>query len=190
MLVLESDLPEFDELRETLRRRYGNEYVVLCESSPAAASDRLTQLAPGRHPVAIVFAPAAMIGGGGGGEFLAMAHRLYPEAKRVLMVPRGGASAPSLRVPALLLQEKSVAQPVRRAITLGIIDTYLPSPSGSRDEGFHLAVSELLDEWARDSAAAQPAVHIVSQQHSARGHELRDVLTRQWHPLRVRARRF
>jgi thioredoxin reductase (NADPH) len=70
-----------------------------------------------------------------------------------------------------------VAQSVLRAITLGVVDTYLQSPHGSRDEGFHLAVSELLEEWARDSVAHGPAVHIVGQQHSARSHELPDVLT-------------
>ena len=58
--------------------------------------------------MAIVCAPAAMIETGGG-EFLTMAHRLYPAAKRVLIVPRGGPSAPSLRVPAALLHDASRA---------------------------------------------------------------------------------
>jgi hypothetical protein len=70
---------ELEELRGALRR-YGLEYVVACESSMAAASDRLTRLAADGRPVAIVCAPAAMIETGGG-EFLAMAHRLYPAAK-------------------------------------------------------------------------------------------------------------
>jgi thioredoxin reductase (NADPH) len=182
LLVLEDDPSEFEQLRGALGRRYGQEYVVLCENSAAAASDRLAELAGDGRPVAIVCAPAGMIDGAGG-EFLAMAHRLYPAAKRVLVVPRGGPSAPSLRVPAALLQDQSVAQPVLRAMTVGVIDTYLPSPFGSRDEGFHLAFSELLEEWARDSAADQPAVHIVGGQHSARAHELRDGLARNGIPF-------
>jgi thioredoxin reductase (NADPH) len=73
---------------------------------------------------------------------------------------------------------------VLRSITLGVVDTYLPSPHGTWDGGFHLAVSELLEEWARDSAAGgDPAVHIVGQQQSARSHELRDVLTRNGIPF-------
>jgi thioredoxin reductase (NADPH) len=83
----------------------------------------------------------------------------------------------------VLLEDQSAAQPVLRAMTLGVVDTFLPSPHGSRDEGFHLAVSELLEEWARDSAVDQPAVHIVGQQYSARAHELRDVLTRNGIPF-------
>jgi len=156
--------------------------LVIGESSAAAALDRLAQLAADGRPVAIVCAPASMIDTHSA-EFLAMAHRLNPAAKRVLIVPRGGPSAPSLRVPALLLQDRSVAQPVLRAMTLGVVDTYLPSPHGGRDEGFHLAISELLEEWARDSAADQPAVQIIGQQHSARAHELRDILTRNGIPF-------
>jgi thioredoxin reductase (NADPH) len=182
MLVLESDQTELHELRGTLRRRYDREYLVLFESSAAAAADRLAQLAAAGRAVAIVFAPAATIEGAGG-EFLAMTHRLYPDAKRVLMVPRGGTSAPSLRVPAVLLQDQAVAQPVLRAMALGSVDTYLPSPHGPRDEGFHVAVSELLEDWAREGAADRPAVHVVGEQQSARGHELRDLLTRNGIPF-------
>jgi hypothetical protein len=76
MLVLDDVPEELDELRGALRR-YGQEYVVICESSAAAASDRLARLAADGRPVAIVCAPAAMIDTGGG-EFLAMAHRLNP----------------------------------------------------------------------------------------------------------------
>jgi thioredoxin reductase (NADPH) len=182
LLVLDNDQTELDELRETLDRRYGNEYLVHCENSAATATDRLARLAADGRPVTIVFAPAGMIDGAGG-EFLAMAHRLYPNAKRILVVPRGGPSVPSLRVPTALLQDQSVAQPVLRAMTVGLVDTYLPSPYGSRDEGFHLAINELLEEWARESAADQPAVHIVGEQHSARAHELRDGLARNGIPF-------
>jgi hypothetical protein len=79
---------ELDELRGPLRRRYGQEYLVLCESSVASALDRLAELAADGRPVAMMGAPATMIDTGGG-EFLATAHRLHPSAKRVLIVPRG-----------------------------------------------------------------------------------------------------
>jgi hypothetical protein len=125
-LVLDDVPEELDEFRGALRR-YGQEYLVICESSAAAASDGLARLAADARPVAIVCAPAAMIETGGC-DFLTMAHRLYPAARRVLIVPRGGPSAPSLRVPAALLHDASGAQSVLRAVTLGVVDTYLPSP--------------------------------------------------------------
>jgi thioredoxin reductase (NADPH) len=182
LLVLDDDPDELDALQETLQRRYGQEYLVVCESSAAAAVDRLARLAAEGRPVAIVGVAASMIDTGGD-EFLATVRRRYPNAKRVLVVPRGGPAAPSLRVPARLLQDPLAAQPVLRAVTLGVVDTYLPSPHGVRDEAFHLAVSELLDEWVRDSAGDQPAVHIIGHQHSARAHELRDILARNGIPF-------
>jgi CheY-like chemotaxis protein len=84
MLVLDDVPEELEELRGALRR-YGLQYVVICESSTAAASDRLTRLAADARPVAIVCAPAAMIETGGG-EFLAMAHQLYPAAKPLFVL--------------------------------------------------------------------------------------------------------
>jgi hypothetical protein len=153
MLILDDEALGLDELRSTLHRRYGQEYLVVCESSKAAALDPLDQCVEEGRPVAIVYAPAGMLETGGA-EFLATAHRLDPTAKRVLIVPRVGSSAPSLRMPAVLLQDQSVAQPVLRAVTIGVVDTYLAAPHRGREEAFHLATSELLEEWASDTRRA------------------------------------
>jgi thioredoxin reductase (NADPH) len=59
-----------------------------------------------------------------------------------------------------------------------MIDTYLSAPGAGRDEGFHRGVSELLEEWADETAPALPAVRIIASQQSARAHELRDTLAR------------
>jgi hypothetical protein len=69
LLVLDDEPRELDELRGPLRRRYGQEYLVLCESSVASALDRLAELAADGRPVAMMGAPATMIDTGGG-EFL------------------------------------------------------------------------------------------------------------------------
>jgi hypothetical protein len=69
----------------------------------------LPLLAADDRPVAIVCGLAAMLDTGGA-EFLAITQRLTPTAKRVLIVPQGGPSAPSLRVPDLLLHEQYVAR--------------------------------------------------------------------------------
>jgi thioredoxin reductase (NADPH) len=63
-------------------------------------------------------------------------------------------------------------------MALGMIDAYLPAPAAERDEGFHRAVAELLEEWAHGAAPALPAVRIIGQERSARAHELRDLLAR------------
>jgi thioredoxin reductase (NADPH) len=109
-------------------------------------------------------------------EFLARARSIAPAAKRVLVVPRGGAAAPSLRLPVPLVADWQAAAPVLRAIALGMIDAYLPAPGAGRDEVFHGAVSDLLEDWAHDAASTLPAVRIIAHQQSARAHELCDAL--------------
>src|SRR5262249_59791574 len=84
-------------------------------------------------------------------DFLAQVRTIVPVAKRVLVVPRGGPAAPSLRVPVPLVADRQAAAPVLRAIAHGMMDTYLSAPGAGRDEGFHRGVGELLEEWARDA---------------------------------------
>jgi thioredoxin reductase (NADPH) len=164
-------------LDDALRRRYDRDYLVIGETSPAAALGRLRELRAAGHPVAVLMAASAMTATPGS-EFLAQARSIQPIAKRVLVVPRGGPGAPSLRVPVPLVQDRQAATPVLRAIALGMIDTYLSAPGAGRDEEFHRAVSELLEEWAHDAVPALPAVRIIAHERSARAHELRDTLAR------------
>jgi thioredoxin reductase (NADPH) len=164
-------------LDDTLRRRYERDYLVIGETSPGTALGRIRELRAAGHPVAVLMAAAAMAATPGS-EFLAQARSILPAAKRVLVVPRGGPGAPSLRVPVPLVQDRQAAIPVLRAIALGMVDTYLSAPGAGRDEEFHRAVSELLEEWAHDAVPALPAVRIIAHERSARAHELRDTLAR------------
>ena len=121
-------------------------------------------------------------------EFLAQVHRVHPSAKRALIVPRGGQAAPSLRVPIPLVLDRRAGDPVLRAMAHGMMDAYLSAPGAGRDEGFHRAVSELLEEWSQQAEPALPAVRIVAQPQSARAHELRELLARQNVPYVFHAR--
>jgi thioredoxin reductase (NADPH) len=177
LMVVDEDPGGLGTLDATLRRRYGHDYLIIGEASPAAALGRLRELRAADSPVAVVMAafartvaPAA--------EFLAQARTIHPAAKRVLVVPRGGPAAPSLRVPVPLVADPQAAAPVLRAIAHGIIDAYLPAPAAGRDEGFHRGVSELLEEWDHEAAPDLPAVRIIDQQQSVRAHTLRDLLSR------------
>ncbi len=176
-MVLDDRCDRLAALEDALRRRYGQDYLIASETSAATALSRLTGWREAGRPVALVLAAMAAAGTDTA-DFLARARGVQPAAKRVLVVARGGPAAPSLRVPAPLLQDRSAAAPVLGAMALGLIDSYLPSPGSPRDEGFHRGVSELLEEWALTAAPARPAVRIIGQEQSARSHELRDVLAR------------
>jgi thioredoxin reductase (NADPH) len=177
IIVLDDHPDSLIVMEEALRRRYVQDYLIVSETSVAAALGRLAELQASRRPVALVMA-AMPIALAGDAEFLTQARGIQPTAKRVLVVPRGGPAAPSLRVPVPLVADRQAATSVLRAIAHGMIDVYLPAPGTRRDEEFHRAVSELLEEWTHDAAPALPAVRIIAQQRSARAHELRDTLAR------------
>jgi thioredoxin reductase (NADPH) len=168
LMVVDEDAGSLGMLDATLRRRYGHDYLVIGEPTPAAAIGRLRELRAAGRPVAVVMAASAMTAEPAA-EFLAQARTIAPAAKRVLVVPRGGPAAPSLRVPVPLVADRQAAMPVLRALAHGMIDAYLPAPGAGRDEGFHRSVSELLEEWAHDAAPALPAVRIIAEQQSPRG---------------------
>jgi thioredoxin reductase (NADPH) len=177
VLIVDDDRLRLDALTSALSRRYAEDYLILTATSAAAAVRHLTHLRLSNGPVALIMAAASMTTADGY-ELLSHARGLYPTAKRVFIVARGGSEAPSMRVPALLLRDRSVAQPVLRAMALGFVDSYLPAHASPNDERFHRDVSELLEEWAHTAAPDRPAVRIIGDDRSARSHELRDLLGR------------
>jgi thioredoxin reductase (NADPH) len=177
LMVVDDDPGSRGTLVDALRRRYDRDYAIISEGSPPVALGRLRELQAAGHPVAVVIAASTMTAAPAA-EFLAQARTIAPAAKRVLVVPRGGPAAPSLRVPVPLVADRQAATPVLRAIAHGMIDTYLPGPGAGLDEGFHRGISELLEEWAHEATPALPAVRIIDHRQSARAHELRDLLAR------------
>jgi thioredoxin reductase (NADPH) len=182
LMVVDGDRSSLQTVDDTLRRRYGQDYLIISEAEPQRALSRLRELRTAGQPAAVVMASSA-ITATDAVEFLAQARTIHPAARRVLIVPRGGPAAPNWRVPVPLVRDRQAAAPVLRAIARGMIDTYLPAPGGGRDEQFHRTVSELLEEWTHDAAAVRPAARIIAPERSPRAHELRDLLTRSGVPL-------
>ena len=186
LMVVDDNPDSLRTLEESLRRRYERDYVIIGEITPRQALDRLRELRTAGEAAAVVMASSAMTATDGA-EFLAQVRGIQPAAKRVLVVPRGGPAAPSLRVPVPLVQDRQAAAPVLHAIAHGMIDTYLPAPADQPDEGFHRAVTELLDDWAHETASVRPAAQIIAPEGSARAHELRDLLGRNGIPYAFHA---
>jgi thioredoxin reductase (NADPH) len=104
-----------------------------------------------------------------GTEFLTRARRLYPTAKRALLVAR---------------EDGSVREPILRAMALGRIDYYVSKPSPrSPDEQFLRVIAEFLDEWTQAHRPEFVAIRIVGERGSPRSHELRDRWSRSRVPL-------
>ena len=182
LMVVDDNPASRTVLEDCLRQRYERDYAVIGEVAPPQALDRLRELTTAGEQAAVVMASSEMTATDAA-EFLAQIRGIQPGAKRVLIVPRGGPAAPSLRVPVSLVQDRQAAAPVLHAIAHGMIDAYLPSPGDAPDETFHRGVSELLEEWARELAPVRPGAQLIAPQGSARAHELRDLLGRNSVPV-------
>jgi thioredoxin reductase (NADPH) len=176
IFAADDDRNALDAVRDALLRRYQADYVITTAASADDALRRLADLRDVEAAVALII--ASSMRDAQGLALLGKARGFHPNAKRVLLVPRGDPGGPSLRVPAPLLQDHTLAEPILRAMAMGMSDSYLPAPGSPGDEAFHRGVSELLEEWAHSNSPAMPAVHIIGRENSGRTHQLRDLLGR------------
>jgi thioredoxin reductase (NADPH) len=162
VLAVDDRAEDLARLRRELETRYGADYDVLCEDSPAAALRTLHDLRARSVPVALVLASQwmdEMVGT----DVLARVHELYPTAGRALLIAWG---------------DRSSAEPILQAMSLGRFDYYVPKPATVPDEAFHSSVEGFLAGWARTQGRGFAPVVIVGEPSSRRIHELRDLLTR------------
>ena len=162
ILLVADDGRLLDGLTGDLERRFGSDYRVQAERSPADGLAALERLAGGGEPVALVVA-ARRMEGTDGLELLERAREVHPGAKRVLLVHRG---------------EWTSGEPVVRAMTLGLVDYVLFRPWLPREQFLYLPVSEFLAAWEKSLAPSPEAIQIVGRRWAARSHELRDALAR------------
>ena len=162
VLVAVDDEPQaLERIEQELRKRYAADYDIFCTQSPAAALDALQEMKDADAEVAILLA-TCWLSEMDSAEFLQRARRLYPEAKRGLLMDRG---------------DQAAAQPVTQALATGSIDAYGPKPF-SGDEAFHYLVSGFLEAWARKHRSQYEMVQIVGERWGRRAYELRNLLER------------
>ncbi|HEX7269909.1 MAG TPA: hypothetical protein VF256_21145, partial [Streptosporangiaceae bacterium] len=136
LFVIDNDPGVVSALTEDLGRRFGQDFTVVGETTADAGLAALERLAAHGVPVALLIADHDLDGLPGAG-FLARAHALHPQARRVLLVER----------------DYSVRSPVVRAMTLGEADYHLCKP-WMLEQDLYRGVSEFLADWARDQDAA------------------------------------
>jgi thioredoxin reductase (NADPH) len=160
LFVIDSDPGVVRALTGDLGRRFGQDFTVLGESAADAGLAALEGLAARGVPVALLIADHDLAGLRGA-DFLARAHALHPQARRVLLVER----------------DYSVRSPVVRAMTLGEADYHLCKP-WMLEQDLYRGVSEFLADWAAGQDAAFELFHVVGGQADRPSHELRKLLTR------------
>jgi thioredoxin reductase (NADPH) len=149
-----------------LRRRYGADYEIVTSDSYPDALDVLRGLDRRGRDVAMIigcFGPDDREGL----SFLRQSRALHGGAQRAVVVQWGDfESAPT----------------VFRAIAEGHAEFQLLRPERHRDEEFHGAVTDSLDNWHLARGIGFEAVRVVGR-HDARTHALRDAFKRNHIPI-------
>jgi thioredoxin reductase (NADPH) len=165
LFLTSPDRGVLEALERDLDRRFGNDGRILASHEAGAGLAMLEALAELDEPVALVIADRGEAADGDAGEaglaFLDAAHELHPGAKRILMVER----------------DYRRSNPIVGAMSLGRIDYHLVKP-WVPSEGLYPAVSEFLADWAAARGPTFTMFRLVAPEASARGHEIRELLTR------------
>jgi len=125
-----------EALAGDLGRRFGTDYRILGERSPAMALATLEGLTARSEEVALLIA-AQRMREMSGVDFIVRAHELQPSAKRVLLVGRRGWTS---------------TNPAVRAMTLGQIDDYLFEPWLPVGRWLYLPITQVLADWVPSQA--------------------------------------
>ena len=167
VLVVDDEADSLRALTQELESRYGAHYRIVARASATDALATLAELRAEDAAVPLVLADQWMPETTGI-ELLARTRELHPTARRGLLISWG---------------DRSATAPILAAAALGQIEFYLPKPSWSPDEEFHLALTASLGEWWRQQGGRFEAVTVIGGEHHARSHEIRDVLTRNGVPF-------
>jgi thioredoxin reductase (NADPH) len=165
LLAVDDEADALGRIAAELRRRYGEDYRVLCERSPTDALGLLEAMRADGDEVAVVLADQWMPDLTGE-ELLARARHLHPHAKRGLLVDWGAWG------------DRPTADAILGAMALGNIDYYVLKPWRSPDEYFHRTITDFLHEWTRTSGSTPQEIVVIGARWSARCHELRSLLAR------------
>jgi thioredoxin reductase (NADPH) len=164
LVVVDDDDTSLQALTRELESRYGSHYQVVSSSSADVALRRLAELKAAGADVPLVLADQRLTGMGGT-QLLARVRQFFPTARRGLLI---------------LWRDMSPAAPFLKAATLGHLEFHLVKPTSSPDERFHRVITESLEQWWRQQGGRSGwfMVPVIGDDHSARVHELRDVLAR------------
>jgi thioredoxin reductase (NADPH) len=159
--ITSTDAADLADVAAAIHRRYASDYEVATWPDRDRWLVELRGVAAAGHRVALVL--ACQRGADDAAGLLARVHEVDPQAKRAVVLRWGDfASSPS----------------VIGALQRGEADHWLLRPEHPGDEGFHRAVTELLDDWAAEQQPGYQAAQMIGERWSPRAAELRDLLNR------------
>ena len=165
LLVVDADPVRLERLESELERSFGVDFRVRGELDAPDALRCLRRAQELEQRVAVVLVDHALAADERT-AVLRQARTLHPDARRALLIEWGAWA------------DRETAAAILAAMAVGDINYYLLKPWTSRDELFHRAVAEFVQEWSRSETANLREVVVVAGERSARGHAIRSLLTR------------
>ena len=159
IVTVDDDLPVLRAIERDLRTRYAKDYRILAASSGAEALDAVRELTVRGDPVAL-FVVDQRMANMTGIEFLTEAIDLQPDSRRILLTAYA---------------DTDVAI---RAINEIRLDQYLLKPWDPPEDKLYPVIDDLLADWASGYQPPFTGLHLLAGRWAARGHDIRDYLTR------------
>jgi thioredoxin reductase (NADPH) len=162
IVVVSDDERQREVLRADLGHRFGNDYEVVAWGSPSAVDGLRGLVRKGASTAAVIAAVGLPATGRTGVDVLRDVRSEHPTARRILLVERG----------------EWRDHPVRQAMVLGEVDSYLFVPWVPRERWLYQPMSEYLADWSLTQPPEHVAVTIVGEPWDEASHHLRDIFTR------------
>ncbi len=175
LLVVDPDPLQLDRIEAGLQRGFGSDFRIRGEGSTRDACRTLDRAGDLGHRVAVVLVDGNL-DVDDRAELLNRTRIRHPDARRGMLIDWGAWA------------DRAVARAVLGAMAVGDISYYVLKPWTHRDDLFRRTVAELVQEWARSDVADDREVEVVCGRHSARGHAVRDLLSRNGIPHAFRER--
>ena len=173
LLAVEMEPVQLDRIEGELQRSFGSDFRVRGERTSSQALQVLESAAELGHRVAVVLADHAL-SAEDRSQLFDRVRTLHPDARRALLVEWGSWA------------NRETASSILTAMAVGDINYYVLKPWIARDELFHRVVAEFVQEWSRSEASNLREVVVIADLHSARGHAIRSLLTRNGIPSAFR----
>lgn len=160
--------PDHADLLARQFRRYDAEYALHVETDTAQALACLEALQEAQVPIVMIVLDTT---GGKEGNIAALTEirRRVPTAKRIVVTPWE-----HFREHTALMRHK---------VAMGALDAHLLMPRGTRDEEFHSAIVDYLNDWAATVDSSQVETFtIIAPAGNPAARELRDFLFRSGSP--------
>jgi thioredoxin reductase (NADPH) len=167
LLLATTDTATRSVIGAELRRRYGGDYEVVVCADYDHARAVLDGLRRWGRQVALVIGCYGP-GDRHGLDFLRRAYSLHPSAKRAI---------------AAIWGDFASTTDVFAAIGHGHAELLLLRPERRRDEEFHGAITDALDDWHLAQGIGFEAVRMIGEQRDERTHSLRDSFGRNHIPV-------